>query len=160
MKAAAITLTIITACSLLAGVFVWKKYDTEVLKNQEQTEQVQALEQTIKALQEDDIQRLIEQVRQVMAAEVLIADMDNPLWRYSYKEYNHPTMDSAEVYLKIREIIIEGDSGEIKADYTMLYYDSFGKLVMGSSAGGNFPVRWILGRQGHDWVITEIDEHP
>ena len=160
MKITLAILSILLVCSLLACLYYRGQYVTQTAKNQELEEVIGALEQTTEALQRDDIQRLIEHVRRVMAAEILIEDMDNPLWSYSYSESTYPAMDRVEVYLNIREIILDEDSGEMKADYVKLYYDSSERVIRGSSAGSIRPAKWTLSRQGNDWIITEIDEHP
>jgi len=131
-------------------------------KYQENEEKIVALQQTLEALQRDDILRLIEHVKKVMNAEIIYERGSSPLSRYSYCEEKWPRMDSVRARIWVREIILDDEigKGEIRADYVMIYLDSSGRTVMGGSAGGDFPTRWTLEKQGEDWVIVEIDEHP
>jgi len=121
---------------------------------------VERLHQTVEALQQNDIQRLIEHVRKVMTAEILIEDHSNALWIYSFIRDSYPTMERVELNLEILEIVLDGDVGEIKASYFIRYLDSSGRTLMAGHVTPDLPAIWILERQGADWVIVEINEPP
>jgi hypothetical protein len=98
-----------------------------------------------------------------MAGEIIYELGSHPLSRYSYnlhREKLYPTMHTIEMDLAVLEIILDGDEGEIMASYLMRYLDSSGKLLMLNSASSKLPTRWIIERQGDNWVIVDVDEHP
>jgi len=146
---------------LISIVITQKKNPDQVNASQNKNQKViNALQETIKALQRDDIQRLIEHVKSVMRAEYIIEDTINPLRRYSYKEDSFPTMDRVVTSLEIYEITINGDIGEIKAGYGITYYNADDRVVRSSSSSRDWPTIWTIEKQGEDWVIIEINEHP
>ena len=126
----------------------------------QQEEAIQALQQTVEALQREDIQRLLEHVKGVMAGEIIIDDKSDPLRRYSYDKDTYPAMDRIVTSLKALEILLDDDIGTMKASYVILYYNSSGSVLRGSSSGPRYPTIWTIEKQGEDWVIVEINERP
>ena len=149
-----LSIVMIGQFSLLA--YFIRQYANEQENNRKQRQSMEALQQTVKALQRDDIQRLIGHVKKVMAGEIIYERETNILSRYSYHKDSHPTMDSIESDLNVLNIYLDGDSGEIKVLYSIIYLDSSGRTVRGVQATPYLPTIWVLERQGEDWVIVEI----
>jgi len=160
MKATIIVLAIATVILSMSLVFFKKQHDAQIDKNMELDVTINILQHTIEALQQDDIQRLIDHVTKVMSGEIVYERGTNPLSRYSYSKNIYPTMHRIEVDLSVLEIALDGDSGEIRAVYSIHYYNASGETVRYASASMANPTRWTLERQGEDWVIVDIFEHP
>jgi hypothetical protein len=141
--------------------YLTSKTKSQVIKENENA--IETLKQTVEALQRDDIQRLVEHVNKVMAGEIIIEDIDNPLWIYSYntrKRESYPTMDRVFAKIRIIEIKFDNEFGVIKASYVQNYYDSNGSVIMGGSTTYDYPAMWTVAKHGDDWIIIEIDERP
>ena len=155
MKIVVYVLSIISVIQLILLINVRIQYSSE---QNRQNEEINELRQTLEALQNDDIQRLITHVKEVMSGNVTYDNGTSPLSRYSYKKELYPAVNSIEMNLDIIDISIDGNDGQIKAVYSLRYLDSAGKLIMGSSVSRYKPAIWIVEKQGEDWVIINILE--
>ena len=151
----ALTVLVISLIATLLLYFNTKqRYYEQLEKNQKQ-------KNTLEYLQEESIQQLLVYVQKVMVAEIIIEDETNPLIIYSYdsskQDRYSPTLDTIEVDLKVLEIFLNEDKGEMIVSYSIRYIDSFGKTLYGTSAS-DFPAQWILEKNEDGWGIVEIED--
>lgn len=127
----------------------------------EQLEKNQKQKNTLEYLQEDSIQQLLLYVQKVMLAEIIIEDETDPLSIYSYdsskQDRYSSTLDAIEVDLKVLEIFLNEDKGEMLVSYSIRYTDSLGKTLYGTSAF-DFPAQWILEKDEERWKIVKIED--
>ena len=133
-----------------------KQYSSEQKTNQTQEETIRSLQRTVEALQRDDIQRLIEHVKNVMSGDIVYERSTNPLALYSYHKELYPTMNVIEMELNVMEIHLNENYGRMKVIDSIRYLDSLGRMVRGNSATSDLPTIWTLEKQEDDWVIVDI----
>ena len=158
MRIIVIVLSTIIVIQFVILVVLGINHANELESKKAQEGSVLTLQQTVEALQRDDVLRLIEHVRKVMAGEIVYECETNPLSQYSYDKDLYPTMDRIEMDLKVLEVSLDGNSGIIKSTYTIRYLDSSGKTVRGSGVDSHFPAIWTLEKQGENWSIIDIVE--
>lgn len=153
-------LCVILVISLVVALRSYTKFREQF---KQQSEACKETKDTLQFLQQEGIWELISHIKQVMAGEIIYERGSNPLSRYSYNsdsQRNFPTQHTIETDLEVLSINLDGDRGEITASYFIRYLDSSGKKLMFSSSGKDLPVRWMIEKQGEEWIVVEIDEHP
>ena len=120
------------------------------------------LRRTINFLQRDDIQELLSHVEAVMAGDVVyewnreIEERPSPLIAYSINRDTFPTTHTIEFSLSVLKIDLDENRGEIIVSYSLMYYDSEGKILSARSIDPDRPTKWTIERQENAWVIVEI----
>ena len=122
--------------------------------------QRQAQRDVARILQEDEnVQRLIEHVEKVMRGEIVYERETNPLWIYFRSDDRRlDILDRVDVDLNIVSITLDEDRGEIRASYSIRWFDSSGRKLYAVGVHPERPAIWTLERQGDDWVIVEVYE--
>ena len=159
MKALSIVLSISLVIVSILFVNLRRQYQVQedVVLAQEDT--ILALQQTVEALQQEDIQQLIAHVKRVMHCEVVYERDASPLWIYSVGGSRAEELDRVEVDLHIVGITLDGDRGEIRAIYRIIWRDSSGRMLRGVGLNNPAsPAIWTLERQDEAWVIVEVYE--
>jgi len=125
-----------------------------------QVEKYNKIKVTLEIIQQESIQRLLSHVKEVMTGKIILDDENNPLSRYSYKMDTYPKMHTVETNIEVIDAHLENNVGEIAVCYYMRYLDSTGKVLMYGSATFDFPAIWSIEKQGEEWIVVDIDEHP
>ena len=160
MKILSIALSVALVIMSVMLINLKRQYQAQEATGQALQQTAETLQQTVEALQREDIQGLIAHVERVMRREIVYERGTNPLWRYSAGNSRTEELDRVEVDLRIVGITLDGDRGEIRAIYSIQWFDSSGRTLYGVSllSRPTWPAIWTLERQGEDWVIVEVYE--
>ena len=121
---------------------------------------IHKLEETIRVLQDEDIQVFIKHVNNVMAGEILIEDEKDLLWGYSYHKDAYPKMSSIESSFEVITAQIDGDRCEIVIAYEITYFNSIGKEIRYRQVHWSSSRTWILEKQNEKWILIEKNDGP
>jgi len=133
-------------------------------ENRLQKENNHRLQNSISAIQREDIQELLSHIKKVLAGEI-VYEIDtetgayNPLARISFtsgRKESFPTAHSIESGLTVVEIDLNYERGEIIVAYFRRLLDSSGNLLSGEHVGVEAPSKLTVERQGGRWVVVEI----